>query len=126
MCCCTDCLCEVCSICGDTARAYNAFSHVYLIKKHILFLACTILKREPASPCTSRSSPPVGIKITEAAVDQPWQVEQEQEEWVRPRCCCTYIPAISSIVRSISVCKRKVHQTIFAPHIMVLNRTTEQ
>ena len=25
-------------ICGDTARAYNAFSHVYLIKKHILFL----------------------------------------------------------------------------------------
>ena len=25
-------------ICGDTARAYNAFSHVYLIKKHMLFL----------------------------------------------------------------------------------------
>ena len=25
-------------ICDDTARAYNAFSHVYLIKKHILFL----------------------------------------------------------------------------------------
>ena len=26
-----------------------------------------------------------------------------------------YIPAITSIVGSISVCKRKVHQTIFAP-----------
>ena len=40
-----------------------------------------------------------------------------------------YIPAISSIVESISVFKRKVHhQTIFAPHIMVtlLNRTTEK
>ena len=25
-------------ICGDTARAYNAFSHVYLIKKtHLIF-----------------------------------------------------------------------------------------
>ena len=37
-----------------------------------------------------------------------------------------YIPTISSIVGSISVCKREVHQTIFAPHIIVLSRTTEQ
>ena len=52
------------------------------------------LEREPASPCTSRSSSPVGINITEAGVrgmDQLWQVEQEQEEWVRPQCCCTYL-----------------------------------
>ena len=28
----------VCGICGDTAHVCNTFSHVYLIKKHILFL----------------------------------------------------------------------------------------
>ena len=50
--------------------------------------------------------------------DQLWQVEQKQEERVRPRCCCTYPLYISSIVGSISVFKRKYIKPYLHPHIM--------